>query len=437
MIFGVPIILAIIAFVFVIFIHELGHYFVGRLCGIGASSFSIGFGPKLVSVVDRNRTEWMLCLIPLGGFVKFRSDNDIVVLQNQLDDTSKVRNSYFTTQSSFESSSLLKRSITVLAGPFANFLLAVVIFAYVAFVSGTMSNEPIVGNVADLPSNTESLVEGDQILSVQDQKIERFDQVFEIAANADPSINVKFEVLRQGRVLVIDVPYLFQPVVFNIEMLSPAMKAGIKVGDVFVQANNKKVSSFDDIKRAINDSNGLPVSVVLWRNGTLIESNITPEMRPTETQNGNIVEQMRIGVRGGPLFSPVMKTPNIFEAGSIGVQMTFYVVRMSLVGLVRMIDMTISPKHLSGPVGIAKALSYSAVEGAISFLSLLAAISAGIALINLFPIPILDGGYLMVFLYELVFKAPPPSYIIKFFMMIGFFILFGLMVFATFNDIVR
>ena len=146
---------------------------------------------------------------------------------------------------------------------------------------------------------------------------------------------------------------------------------------------------------------------------------------------------MRIGVRGGPLFSPVMKTPNIFEAGSIGVQMTFYVVRMSLVGLVRMIDMTISPKHLSGPVGIAKALSYSAIEGAISFLSLLAAISAGIALINLFPIPILDGGYLMVFLYELVFKAPPPSYIIKFFMMIGFFILFGLMVFATFNDIVR
>ena len=117
--------------------------------------------------------------------------------------------------------------------------------------------------------------------------------------------------------------------------------------------------------------------------------------------------------------------------------MTIYVVRTSLVGLARMIDRTISSKHLSGPVGVAKALSYSASEGSIPFLSLLAAISAGIGLINLFPIPILDGGHLMMFLYESIFKAPPPNYVVKFLMSVGFFVLFALMVFATFNDIVR
>ena len=146
---------------------------------------------------------------------------------------------------------------------------------------------------------------------------------------------------------------------------------------------------------------------------------------------------MRIGVRGGPLLSPLRVTPSFFEAGHMGAQMTFYVIKTSLVGLARIIDNTISPKHLSGPIGVAKALSYSASEGSIAFLSLLAAISAGIGLINLLPIPILDGGHLVLFVYEFIFRAPPPTSLTKFLMIAGFFLLVSLMVFTTFNDIVR
>ena len=160
-------------------------------------------------------------------------------------------------------------------------------------------------------------------------------------------------------------------------------------------------------------------------------------MRPTETIDGNLIEEMRIGVRGGALFSPVMVKPDLSNAIQMGVRMTTYVIQTSFLGLARMIDSTISPRHLSGPLGVAQALSHTASEGFIPFLSLLAAISAGIGLINLFPIPILDGGHLMIFLYEGIFKKPPADRVIKFFMAIGLLILLGLMVFATFNDIVR
>ena len=215
------------------------------------------------------------------------------------------------------------------------------------------------------------------------------------------------------------------------------MRAGLQVGDVFLRANNVVVTSFDDLKSIINASGGNPVPIRLWRNNEIIMTTITPEMRPTETVDGNLVEEMRIGVRGGPLLSPIMRTPGIFEAGLIGGEMTWYVLKTSLLGLARMIDNTISPRHLSGPVGVAKALSHSAVEGSIPFLSLVAAISAGIGLINLFPIPVLDGGHLMMYLYEFVFRAPPPEMITKLLMIIGFIMLFALMVFATINDILR
>ncbi|PQM62693.1 MAG: RIP metalloprotease RseP [Rhodobacteraceae bacterium] len=437
LILGTPIFLAIIAFVAVIFIHELGHYLMGRLCGIGASTFSIGFGPKLISYTDRRNTEWTLCLIPLGGFVKFWTKSDDPSPNNKINYRNETSSTGSFSQKSFEASTLLARTLTVLAGPFANFLMSVVIFTGVALSNGIISPDPIVGKVAALPGDRKSILAGDKILSIQGQSIDRFEQIYEITSEMDRSSSINFRVLRDGKTLDLIVPYLFQPVVFSVEMFSPAMKAGIETGDVFLEANSRLVSSFEDIKAIINSSKGNPVLVTVWRNGQIFKKIISPEMRPTETPTGNIVEKMRIGVRGGSLLSPAMVTPSIYEAGLMGINMTIYVVRTSLVGLARMIDRTISSKHLSGPVGVAKALSYSASEGSIPFLSLLAAISAGIGLINLFPIPILDGGHLMMFLYESIFKAPPPNYVVKFLMSVGFFVLFALMVFATFNDIVR
>ena len=437
MIFGVPIFLAMLAFVSVVFVHELGHYLIGRWCGIGASTFSIGFGPKLFSYKDRHGTEWMFCLIPLGGYVKFITENRNSNLDTSYYDKVERGGQTFGQQDSFESASLVRRSMTVLAGPIANFLMAAIIFSFVAIINGKPSNEPVIGNVAKLPEETVTLMVGDRIISVEEQAIENFGQIYEIMAGLNSYSDIRLNILRGNKLLDVTVPHLFQPIVFYVEMFSPAMKAGIQVGDVFLNANNQLITSFDDLKNIINSSIGGAVKVKIWRNNSIFLTELIPEMRPTETLDGDIVEEMRIGVRGGALFSPQLERPGVIEALHMGFRMTGYVIKTSLVGLARMIDNTISPKHLSGPIGVAKALSHTASEGLIPFLSLLATISAGIGLINLFPIPILDGGYLMIFLYEGVFKKPPSDQIIKFLMAVGLAMLVALMVFASFNDIVR
>ena len=433
LILGVPILSAILAFVIVVFVHELGHYLVGRWCGIGATAFSIGFGPKLVSVIDRRQTEWMICLIPLGGYVKFltaeTTKNSTVVVN-------KIGNSNIVGQP-FETASLLSRTLTVLAGPIANFILSLIIFSYVTSSSGIMSQEPIIGSVAKLPINQQALKIGDIVLSVDKKPVFEFKDIFEVASKADRNFNIDFEIKRGSDVIIVSSPHIFQPIVFGVEMFSPAMKAGIRAGDVFLEANKKIISSFDDLKTIINNSDGDPVSVKVWNNGEIKLISIIPELRPTETEAGDIQETMRIGIRGGPIFSPLVITPSIVKSVLIGTEMTFYVIKMSIVGLVRIIDNSISPKHLSGPIGVAKALSYTASEGLIPFLSLLAAISSGIGLVNLFPIPVLDGGHLMFFVYEALFKRPPPSHIVRYLMVFGVSILLALMAFATFNDIVR
>ena len=437
MILGVPIFLAILAFISVVFVHELGHYLVGRWCGIGATAFSIGFGPKLFSYRDKRNTEWMICLIPLGGFVKFKTENDISSSRLEHTDGHSSKSQNFNNSDNFESASLAYRFLTVLAGPLANFLMSAIIFSFVSTMTGVMSKEPIIGNVAKLPFLGFTLMAGDRILSIEDEPVETFDQVYESIAKLDRLSSIKISIFRDGQELVGTIPHIFQPIVFHVEMFSPAMKSGLKVGDVFLEADNKAISSFAELKTIINASLGKTVVVKIWRNNDIILTSLTPEMRPTETIDGNLVEEMRIGVRGGTLFSPAMMTPNILEAVQTGVRMTVYVIKTSLVGLARMIDNTISPKHLSGPLGVAQALSHSASEGILPFLSLVGAISAGIGLINLFPIPILDGGHLMIFLYEGIVKKPPEDRFIKALMAIGLIILLGLMAFATFNDIMR
>ena len=437
MILGVPLFLAIVAFISVIFVHELGHYLIGRWCGIGATSFSIGFGPKLFSYKDRRNTEWMICLVPLGGYVKFVTENDNLEVSSAHSDKLNLEDKDSNFNRSFESSSLIRRSLTVLAGPGANFLMATVIFSFVSTMTGVMSTEPVIGNVAKIPGQGFTLMVGDRILTVEEQPVQTFSQIYEIIANLERLSDVKIELVRDGKVLNETIPHLFQPIVFHVEMFSPAMKSGLKAGDVFLEADKQLIFSFEELKAVINSSNGKAVSVTIWRNGEIMSIDLIPEMRPTETSDGNLVEEMRIGVRGGTLFSSQLVRPSLVEAVQMGVRMTFYVIKTSLVGLARMIDNTISPKHLSGPVGVAKALSHSASEGVMPFLSLLAAISAGIGLINLFPIPILDGGHLVLFLYEGIFKKPPGRQVSKSLMAVGFTILFALMVFATFNDIVR
>ncbi|MEE2774183.1 MAG: RIP metalloprotease RseP [Pseudomonadota bacterium] len=432
---GFSIISAIFAFALVIFVHELGHYVVGRWCGIKARVFSIGFGPKIFSLVDRYDTEWRLCALPLGGYVKFLSSEtfnaDKRAFSGGEDRTGSLNTGLF------EEATTFKRSLTVLAGPVSNILMAIIIFSLVSIMTGVVSDKPVVGKVVSRPNLENNFFVGDRILAIDGRPVDYFSEIFKISSNVAPSGKSRFTVKRGDETVDLLIPYIFQPIVLNVELFSPARRAGLEEGDVFLEVNGDRILSFEELRSVIVSSSGTPVDVRYWRDGEIYDTVIVPELRPTEMPNGDIKEVMRIGVRGGPAIYPSLSTPSLLQATSIGVSMTFYVLKSSITGLLRIIDNTISPKHLSGPIGVAQALSHTANEGLLPFLSLLAAISAGIGLINLFPIPILDGGHLVFFLYEAVFGKQPSETFQRYLLTLGLTFLLVVMVFATINDILR
>ena len=277
MILGLPIFATIFAFALVVFIHELGHYLVGRFCGIGVLAFSVGFGPKLFSFHDRNNTEWKLCIIPLGGYVKFLTDvdkNKFNIRKLEKFDRRKLKNKEFKT---FESSSLINKSLTVLAGPIANFFLAIIIFSCLSNFVGVTSNDPIIGAVTKVPSQKEYFKPGDRVVRVENQLIKSFDQIFEVAKSQSNYESVNFVIVRDSKTLSFTLPYIFQPIVLGVEMFSPAMKAGIKEGDVFLEANEIVLYSFFDLKTIVNDSGGDRILIKYWRDG-LIQTTIIGEV---------------------------------------------------------------------------------------------------------------------------------------------------------------
>ncbi len=431
---GIPLFFAILAFCLVIFIHELGHYLVGRWCGIGASDFSIGFGPELYSYTDSRKTKWKLCLIPLGGYVKFLSKNSL------LDDNqpnNKVKKVPAEFGNSFDESPLLLRALTVFAGPLANFLLSIFLFTVFTLLSGVSTNKPVIGTTFELPGSHQTLKQGDRVISIENQPITNYTEIIEISSELEESNAISVLVERDNRELKLTMPFIFQPIVLVIETLSPASRAGLEVGDVFLSVENKKIKTFEDVREAVLNSNGDALSFKVWRSGKVIDILLIPENRPTETSEGDIVETMRIGVRGGAFFSPSKETPSVFDAIIISFDMTWYVIKMSLTGVARIIDNSISAKHLSGPVGVAKALTETSKQGFIPFIGLVAAISAGLGLVNLFPIPILDGGHLVLFFFEAIFKRRPPEIYLKSLMAIGLVLVLGIMLFATYNDLMR
>ncbi len=419
----VPIFYAIFAFCLVVFVHELGHYLVAKWCGIKSTDFSIGFGPELFSKIDKNGTKWKICLIPLGGYVKF--------VQCKKGGKINIKDK------SFDNASVFKRTLTVAAGPISNFILAFLLFFLSAFISGVGTNDPIIGKAYDLPGVSDFFEKDDKIISINDFPVNNFSDVFEISSNNQFEGKISVLIERKNNIKEIFLPFIFQPIVLAVETLSPASKAGLKPGDVFISIGNKKINNFEDIRNIVLSSKGEELEVKIWRKNEIINLKLTPELRPTETGDGNLIELLRIGVRGGPPFEPIRKTPGILMASKISLNMTFYVIKMSIIGIVKIIDNTISPKHLNGPIGVAKALTETSYQGFAAFISLVGAISAGLGLINLFPIPVLDGGYLMIFLYEAIFKKRPPEKVLNFLMFIGLFLILSIMVFATFNDLMR
>jgi regulator of sigma E protease len=418
----------------VVAVHEYGHYIVARWCGIHSEVFSIGFGPVLWSSRDRRGTHWQLALIPLGGYVKFLGDSDGA---SRVDDKALASMPAELRAHSFHGAAVWKRMLTVLAGPAANFILTIGVFAGIVMWQGVPTEQPTIGEITALPDAEQPLRAGDVVRAVNGQPVGAFPDIVRAALDMTPPGPMTFEITRDGRQMSVTAPYAFPPLVQGVEPLSPASEAGLRRGDLIRSADGTPLQSFEDLRQAVLSSEERTIPIEVWRDGQTIALQITPVERDAEDGAGGFEKRVMIGVAGGPLYLPATETPMPWTALGIGGERMVGIIVQSLNGLKHMLTGALGADNLQGPLGIAQVSGQTAQQGFLSFIVLIGVISTAIGMLNLFPIPVLDGGHFLAFVIEAVRGRPPSPAVMQVAMSIGLGLILLLMVFATYNDIMR
>ncbi|MYA89335.1 MAG: RIP metalloprotease RseP [Boseongicola sp. SB0662_bin_57] len=419
----------------IIAVHEFGHYIVGRWSGIRAEVFSLGFGPVLASRVDRHGTRWQVAILPLGGFVKFLGDQDAA---SSPDSEAMASLDAKERRASMHGAPLWARTITVVAGPAFNFALSFVLFAALFMFRGIAADPVTVDDLHPLPDmEAHDLRRGDVILAVNGARVPEAGSFGEISAELEAAPELTYTVLRDGRELDVPGPWLFPPIVSATTPASAAADAGLTRGDVIVSVNGMEIHDFDALRQAVAASDGGSVRLEVWREGRGNRPvNLTPTKFDLPTPDGGFETRWLIGVTGALAFEPAIVTPMPGEALAYGLDQVQFIIRSSLSGVYHMVAGDISTCNLSGPIGIAEVSGQAASQGWFTFVWFIALLSTAIGLINLFPIPVLDGGHLVFHAWEAVTGRPPGDRLTKVLMTGGLMLLLALMVFAIGNDIV-
>ena len=355
----------IILLTIVVFIHEYGHYYFAKKYGVGVTDFSIGFGKEIFGFNDKSGTRWKFCAIPLGGYVKFFGDRN-VFSQAEQEELLKEYNEE-DRKKLFVVKPLYQRSLIVAAGPFANFLLAIVIFAFIYMIAGKDFTPA-------------------QIQEVQPE--------------------------------------------------SPAYIAGIKSGDVIQSINEREVKSIMEVSTFINASSSETIDIQVLRNGSELTLEVKPKFIEGKDSLGNQINKKIIGIKVAPLNEEINRQRlGPAKALYYAVKETWFVIEASWEFVISMFKGTGDTSQLGGPIKIAKITGQVAKFGIVAFLSIMAYISISLWFINLFPIPMLDGGHLMFYAFEKVLGRPLTQGTQEGFFRIGLFLLLSLMFFTTFNDL--
>lgn len=422
----------VIALSVIVAVHEYGHYIVGRWCGIHAEVFSLGFGPRLVSWRDRRGTLWQVAALPLGGYVKFLGDSDAA---SGPDGAALAQMDAATRRRSMHAAPLWARSATVAAGPIFNFVLAILVFAAVIMVQGQARAPLTVESIKPLPEAVEPLRPGDRIVAINGREVPDFEQ-FDAFMDALPQApTLAYTVLREGREVTVDGPYPYLPLVSGVSPRSAAMDAGLRAGDVILRAGDTPLSSFEDLRQAVEMSGGAPLQLTVWRDGETFALDLAPRRTDVPQPGGGFETRYLIGVTGGLFFTPETTSPGLLTALWQGTVQTGFIIRQSLSGFWHMITGAISSCNLSGPIGIAEISGDAASQGLDSFIRLIAVLSAAVGLMNLFPIPALDGGHLAMHAYEAVSGRPLSERALQALMAGGIALIGTLFVFVVMNDI--
>jgi len=428
----------VVALSVIVAIHEYGHYIVGRWSGIHAEVFSLGFGPVLWSRIDKRGTRWQVAALPFGGFVKFLGDSDAAsgkdaeaMAEISQADPAELRHT-------MHGAPLWARAATVAAGPVFNFAMSILIFTGVFMLRGVASDPLTVGELLDLPAGSHELMPGDEVLAIAGQKTPSFDdgEAWNVFSKALPQAEIlSYDIRRDGQEMQVDGPYLYPPHVSQVAPRGAAVDAGLAGGDVITGIDGAPIFAFDQLKTKVEASDGKPLLLDVWRAGEMQKFTLVPRRTDEPQPDGGFATKWRIGIIGGMAFEPATSAANPVEAVTGAVGQTLRIVQGSLSGLWHMITGSISSCNISGPLGIAQTSGAMASQGATSFVWFIAVLSTAVGLLNLFPIPALDGGHLVFYAYEAVVGKPPSDKAFKILMTIGIALILTLMVFALSNDI--
>ncbi|MEM6308808.1 MAG: RIP metalloprotease RseP [Pseudomonadota bacterium] len=425
----------IIALSVIVAIHEYGHYIVGRWSGIHADVFSIGFGPILYARHDKRGTRWQIAALPFGGYVKFAGDanaasgRDDEAMAAAASDPAALRRT-------MHGAPLWARAATVAAGPVFNFALSIIFFALVALSNGQTRDPLTVGTLVPMPSETRGLQPGDVLLEIEGAPVPRLesDAYVNFMDGIPEKAKLAFKVERDGRQVTVEDPYPLPPLVAGLSAQGAAMAADLAVGDVIKAIDSTPVFAFNDLKNAVEGSNGATLNLTVWRDGEQFELALTPKRVDEPDPDGGFRTEWRIGVASGLSFEPATETLGAGDAMLHGINRTGEIITGSISGLWHMLVGNIGTCNLSGPVGIAQVSGQMASQGALSFVVFIAVLSTAVGLLNLFPIPALDGGHLVFYAYEAVTRRPPSEGALRVLMSIGLTLVLSLMVFALYND---
>ena len=424
-------------------VHEYGHYWVAKKFNVKILRFSVGFG-KVIKSFKRGETEFTLCAIPLGGYVKMLDENEANVA-----DSEKHR--------AFNRQSVYKRFAIVLAGPVANFLLAILLYALI-FIIGVNGIKPIVGSVTDSGFFDQAgLQVGDELLSINNvltPSISEFSNQFIQTNDTQPLIiqarsklsNLKTSTLNlTGDFLANPEQGLDQylgfkfstprlPAIIDQVMVdSAASKAGLRSQDEVLNANGQSISTWQDFVVVIQARPIKPIKLLIRRNTKNLTLTLTPELINNSPKVGVSVVVPQDYLKDWQVLIQKDPIDAFLSAGSKVYQLTLLNLKM----IKKMIIGEASIDQISGPVSIANYAQKSAEIGLIPFLSFLALISIGLGLLNLLPIPLLDGGHLFFYIIEIIKGSPVNESVQQVFAKFGLFVILSLTFVALYNDLIR
>ncbi len=422
----------VVALSIIVAVHEYGHYIVGRWSGIHAEVFSLGFGPVLFSRVDRRGTRWQVAALPFGGYVKFLGDSNAA---SGKDGEAIGAMSNDERRHTMHGAPLWARAATVAAGPAFNFAMAMLIFMGMMLVNGIATEEPVVGKIKTVPFEGQTLQPGDRIVSLAGQETPDLTRLVEVAQALPPTASVPYVVERAGSEIAFDGPYPFPPVAEGVQPQTAAFEAGLQADDVIVAVDGAPIYAFSQLRDLVGASDGKALRLTVWRAGTTFEADLTPRRMDLPVAEGGFETRWLIGLTGGVGFEPETRTPGPLEVISLSAQQTWFLTKTSLSGLWHMVTGAISSCNLRGPIGIAESSGAAASQGVESFVWFIAMLSVAVGLMNLFPVPVLDGGHLLFHAWEAVTGRPPTDKALKVMMSAGLALLLTLMVFALTNDI--